>query len=174
MPRKEKVEIVNQIADILQKNSIVIATDYRGLTVDQINVLRRQLQAKNVKYQVVKNTLARFAAEKTGKQNLDTLLTGPTALAFSFDSITDPAQALVEYQRSSKSPLDIKGALLDEQILSAEQVIALSRLPSKEVLIAKLLATMQSPIMALLNILNSNMQAFIRVLQARTQQIEGG
>lgn len=173
MPKEEKVQFVDQLAEILKESNIVIATDYRGLTVEQVNLLRRQLRSKNIKYKVVKNTLARFAAVKAGKQNLHSLLVGPTALAFGSGDITDPAKLLLEYKRSLKVEIDIKGGLLNDQALSAEQVIELSKLPSREILIAKMLAGMQSPIASLMGILNAPLQAFMRILQARIQQIEG-
>ena len=173
MPREKKVEIINQLADMLSKSSIVIATNYRGLSVGQMNGLRRQLQGMGIQYRVVKNTLARFAAEKAGKQGLSLILDGPTALAFGYGSITEPARALADYLRSSKSTLGIRGGLLDERVLSAEEVLTLSTLPSKEVLISRLLGGMQGPILALLNTLNANMQAFLRALQARIQQMKG-
>jgi len=171
MPREKKVEIINQLAEMFSESSIMIATNYRGLSADQMNVLRRQLKEKGVQYRVVKNTLARFAAEKAGKQSLTLILDGPTALAFGYGSVIEPARALTDYLRSSKSTLAIIGGLLDERVLSVEEVLALAKSPSKEVLISKLLGGMQGPILALLNTLNANMQAFLRILQARIQQL---
>jgi large subunit ribosomal protein L10 len=175
LAKENKVELVGQITEILKECSVVIAADHRGLSVDQMNALRRQLSSKEVKLRVVKNTLARFAAEKAGMEELIPLLIGPTALAFGFgDNIADPAKVLIEYQKATKLDLGIKGGFLDNEMLSKEQVTALSRLPSKEVLIATLLGTLQRPIASLLSIMNGPLQAFSRVLQARASQLEGG
>ncbi|MFC1978630.1 50S ribosomal protein L10 [Chloroflexota bacterium] len=175
MAQEKKVELVDQITEILKECSVIVATDYRGLTVDEMNALRRQLSSKEIKLQVVKNTLARFAAEKAGMEELKPLLIGPTALAFGFsDNIADPAKVLIEYQKATKLDLGIKGGFLDDKMLSKEDVTALSRLPSKEVLIATLLGTLQRPIASLLSIMNGPLQAFSSVLQARASQLEGG
>jgi large subunit ribosomal protein L10 len=175
MPKEKKVELVDHITEIFRECSVIVAADYRGLTVDEMNSLRRQLISKGVKLQVVKNTLARFAAEKAGLEDLKPLLIGPTALAFGFgNNIADPAKVLIEYQKATKLELGIKGGFLDNKMLSKEQVTALSRLPSKEVLIATLLGTLQRPIASLLSVMNGPLQALSRVLQARSQQLEGG
>jgi len=175
MAKEKKVELVDQITDILKECSVIVAADYRGLSVDEMNTLRRQLSSKDVKLRVVKNTLARFAAEKAGMEELKPLLTGPTALAFGFgDNIADPAKVLIEYRKSTKLEIDIKGGFLDNKMLSREQVTTLSKLPAKEVLIATLLGTLQRPIASLLSIMNGPLQALSRVLQARAGQLEGG
>ena len=175
MPKENKVELVDQITEILSECSVIVAADYRGLSVDEMNALRRQFLAKEVKLQVVKNTLARFAADKAGMEELKPLLIGPTALAFGFgDNIADPAKVLIEYQKATKLEIEIKGGFLDNKMLSKEEVTALSKLPSKEVLIATLLGTLQRPIASLLSIMNGPLQAFSRVLQARAEQLEGG
>ncbi|MFC1950888.1 50S ribosomal protein L10 [Chloroflexota bacterium] len=175
MPKEKKVELVDQITEILKECSVIVATDYRGLSVDEMNALRRQLLNKEVKLQVVKNTLARFAAEKAGMEELKPLLVGPTALAFGYgDNIADPAKVLMEYQKATKLEIGIKGGFLDNKMLSKEQVTALSKLPTKEVLIATLLGTLQRPIASLLSIMNGPLQALSRIIQARLMQLEGG
>jgi large subunit ribosomal protein L10 len=175
MAQEKKVELVDQITEILKECSVIVAADYRGLSVDEMNALRRQLLSKEVKLQVVKNTLARFAAEKAGMEELKPLLIGPTALAFGFgDNIADPAKVLIEYQKATKLEIGIKGGFLDNKMLSKEQVTALSKLPTKEVLIATLLGTLQRPVASLLSIMNGPLQALSRVLQARAGQLEGG
>ena len=175
MAKEKKVELVDQITEMLRECSVIVAANYRGLTVDEMNALRRQLTSKEVKLRVVKNTLARFAAEKAGMEDMKPLLIGPTALAFGFgDNIADPAKILIEYQKATKLEIGIKGGFLDNKMLSKEEVTALSRLPSKEVLIATLLGTLQRPIASLLSIMNGPLQALSRVLQARASQLEGG
>ena len=175
MAKEKKVELVDQITEILKECSVIVVADYRGLSVDQMNALRRKLLSKEVKLQVVKNTLARFAAQKAGMEEINPLLIGPTALAFGFgDNIADPAKVLIEYQKATKLEIGIKGGFLDNKMLSKEQVIALSKLPTKEVLIATLLGTLQRPVASLLSIMNGPLQALSRILQARAGQLEGG
>ncbi|MCL0038969.1 50S ribosomal protein L10 [Dehalococcoidia bacterium] len=175
MVRKEKkAELVDLIREKLVRAEIVIATDHRGLTVAEISKLRHKLRQQGVEYRVVKNTLAGFAATAAGKPDLSELLRGPTALAFGYDDVVQPAKALSDYQRSSETTLSIKGGLLAGKLLPAEDIIALAKLPPKDELIGKFVGLVQSPVSRLLIALNGNLQNLMGVLQARIRQFEGG
>jgi large subunit ribosomal protein L10 len=176
MPSKEKREkksaVIDQIQASMSKSSICILTDYRGMTANEVTALRRKLRESGVEYKVVKNTLARFAAERAGKAELVSLLDGPVALAFGFDDVAKPAKALADYTRAQKTNLQIKGGILGNRILSSNDLQILITLPSREQLLAKVLGGMQSPIVKLLNCLNSPIQGLVGVLQARIKQME--
>ena len=175
MVRKEKKpELVDLIEEKLSRCGIVIATDYRGLTVAEISELRKRLRQQGIEYRVVKNTLARFAADAVGNPNLAELFTGPTALAFGYDDVIQPAKILLDYQRSSETALTIKGGMLAEKLLTAEDIAALAKLPPREALVAKFVGLVQSPIYGLLTILSGNLQSLVGVLQGRIKQLEGG
>ncbi len=174
MPTPKKSELVEEIAERLSRCAIVIATDYRGLSVAEINLLRTRLRERQVEYRVVKNSLAHLAAEKTGKQPLDEFLEGPTALAFGYDNITEAAKVVVEYIRSERNALSVKGGLMDGQSLSADQVVALATLPPKEQLVAQVLQSMKSPMYALHHVLSSQLRSLVTVLSGRLSQLEGG
>jgi large subunit ribosomal protein L10 len=135
--------------------------------------LRNRLRQVGVEYRVVKNTLARFAAEQAGKDGLIGIMEGPTAIAFGYDDIVQPAKALSDYVRTSRTPLTIRGALLDRRVLSAEEVQALSALPAREVLVTNLLGAMQKPIVGLVRVLKANLQGLVVLLQARIQKMGG-
>ena len=107
------------------------------------------------------------------KDELKSLFFGPVAIAFGYGEVTEPARVLDDYIRSSKTTLSIKGGFLADSILTAEEVIVLSKLPSKEVLLGKVLGGMQAPIHALLTCLSAPMRGMVGVLQARIQQLEG-
>ena len=174
MPTERKKENVRLLSDRLERCAVAITTNYRGLSVAQMTELRRTLRQAGVEYRVIKNTLARFAAEQAGKQELMGIVEGPTAIAFGYtDDIVQPAKVLSDYIRTSRTRLTIRGALLDGRVLSAEEVQALSALPSKEVLITNLLGAMQGPIFALVRVLSANLQGLLILLQARIQQLEG-
>ena len=173
MPTERKSEIIHELTTILERCAIAVATDYRGLSVAQMTELRNRLRQVGVEYRVVKNTLARFAAEQAGKDGLIGIMEGPTAIAFGYDDVVQPAKALSDYVRTSRTPLTIRGALLDRRVLSAEEVQALSALPSKEVLVTNLLGAMQGPILALVRVLSANLQGLLVLLQARIHQLEG-
>ena len=174
MPTVKKSEQVQEIAERLSRCVIAIATDYRGLSVTEINLLRSKLREKQIEYRVVKNSLAHLAAEQTGKQPLDEFLPGPTAIAFGYDDITEAAKAVVGYIRSERNELSIKGGLMDGQSLSADQVTALATLPAKEQLIAQALQGMKSPIYAFYYVLTAQLRGLMTVLSGRLSQLEGG
>jgi len=173
MATKRKHQIVDRVSELLAESKFVIATDYRGLTVTQITELRHQLRNIGTEYHIVKNTLAKFAAENTGKQGLSQLLTGPTALAFGHDNMPELAKALLDYIRISKASVSIKGALLDDRLIGIEEVRSLASLPSIDVLRAKLLGVLISPVFSLQNVLSANIRGLHPILHARIKQVGG-
>jgi len=173
MPREEKAQIIDRLQEVFSKCSVGILTDYRGLSVPEITDLRRKLKASGIEYKVVKNTLARFAAERAGKDELAGFFVGPVALALGYGDITEPAKVLADYIGTSKVTLRVKGGFLGDTVLSVEDVMTLSTLPSRELLLARVVGGMQIPVLALLGCLTAPMRGFIGMLQARIQQLEG-
>lgn len=174
MRLEEKKQVVSELANRLERSTIVITTSYRGLSVAEMTELRRRLRQEEIEYRVIKNTLAQFAAEKVGKEGLTSIIEGPTAIAFGYGDIVAPAKALLDYIRATKSELRINGGLMEQRVLTAAEVTTLATLPPKEVLIAKLLSGMQGPISAVVQVLNANITGLLGLLVARTKQLEGG
>lgn len=172
MFREKKAEIINQLKEVITNCSVGVLTDYRGLTASEMTDLRRKLRQAGVEYRVVKNTLARFAVEKAGKTYLTGSFEGPVAIAFGYDSVTEPARVLLDYIQSSKSALSIKGGFLGDRLLTPADITILSKLPTRDILLSQVLAGMQSPIVSLLHCLNSPLRGFMLVLQARIKQLE--
>ena len=170
--KEEKVKAIEGLSEILSGCSIGILTDYRGLTNAEMMALRRRLGKSGVKYLVVKNTMARFAAERVGMADLAGSFEGPVAIAFGYGEITEPPKVLLDYIDSEKSILSVKAGFLTDRLLSAADVKTLSRLPQREVLLAQVIGGMQSPIMALLTCLTAPIRGIIGGLQARIQQLE--
>ncbi len=173
MPREKKVQIIDELQAVIAECSTGVLTDYRGLTTAEITALRRALMKSDIKYRVVKNTLARFAAEKAGKNELVGLFEGPVAIAFGYGDVIEPAKALVEHIRTTKISLRITGGFFGDTVLTAEEVETLAKLPPREILLAQVLGGIQSPIVMLLSCLASPMRGFMGVLQARINQLEG-
>ena len=173
MSREKKAQIIDSLQEAFSKCNISILTDYRGLSAPEINALRRRLGESGIGYKVVKNTLARFAAERAGKDELVSSLEGPVAIAFGYGDITELAKALTDYIRSSKASLSIKGGFLGDRLLTLEDVETLSTLPSREILLARIMGGMRIPIVALVNYLTTPIMGIIGALQARIQQLEG-
>ena len=173
MSREKKAQIIDRLRDAFSECSIGVLTDYRGLSASEITILRRRLGESGVRYRVVKNTLARFAAERAGRADLATSFEGPVAIAFGYGDIVEPARALADYIRTSKSSLAIKGGFLGDRLLTSGDVTALSTLPPREILFARVLGGMQIPISALVSHLATPIRGLMGVLKARIQQLEG-
>ncbi len=173
MPRGKKALIIDNLQEAFSKCSISILTDYRGLTGPEITALRRRLRESGIGYKVVKNTLARLAAERAGKDKLVSLFEGPVAIAFGYGDITGPAKVLADYIRTSRASLSIRGGFSGYRMLTSKDVTSLSELPSREILLANVLGRMQAPLSALVTNLTTPIRELIGVLQARIQQLEG-
>jgi len=174
MPREKKEQIIDELQDVFAKCSIGVLTGYRGLSTAEITDLRRTLRGSGITYRVVKNTLARFAAERAGKSELVNFFEGPVAIAFGYGDIVEPAKILADYIRNSRTSLSIKGGFSGDKVFTHSDVETLATLPPMEILLGKVLAGMQSPIVTLISYLASPMRGFIGVLQARVKQLEGG
>jgi large subunit ribosomal protein L10 len=174
MSREKKTQIIDSLQQLFSQCSIGILTDYRGQSASEMTQLRRRLGELGIEYKVVKNTLARFAAQRAGREELLGFFEGPVAIAFGYGGIIEPAKALADYIETSKASMSIKGGFLPDRLLTAEEVTTLSALPSKEVLLARVVGGVQSPISALVSQLTAPMRGIIAVLQARIPQLEGG
>ena len=173
MSREKKAQIIESLQEVFSSCSVGILTDYRGLSTAEMTSLRRRLGESGIDYKVVKNTLARFAAERAGKDDLLSFFEGPIAIAVGYGNITEPARILADYINTSKVSLGIKGGFLKDRLLTSKDVTVLSTLPSKEILLAKVVGGMQIPLNALLNYLTTPLRGLGMVLQARIQQLEG-
>ena len=173
MSREKKAQIIDRLQDTFSKCSIGIFTDYRGLSTPEITILRRKLRESSVEYKVVKNTLARFAVERAGKGDMASFFEGPVAIAFGYGDIIEPAKILTDYISTSKASLSIKGGFLGDRLLALEDVVTLSILPSREILLAQVLNGMQSPITTLVSCFTTPIRGIMGVLQARIKQLEG-
>jgi len=169
--RPQKEQEVAELQEKLGRVKGAVLTDYRGLNVSQMTRLRRKLREAGVEYQVVKNTLLRLAARQAGMEGLDPYLSGPTAIAFGYQDPVSPARVLSEFAREFKQ-LAIKAGVVEGKIIDREGVRSLAELPSREVLLGRLLGGMKSPLTGLATVLNGPLQGLVRVLQAVREQKE--
>jgi len=170
--KEQKAEQVELLTEKLKKAKVAVLTDYRGLTVSQIQELRGKLRTGNVEYRVVKNTLARRAAEAAGLPALQSELEGPVAIAFGYDDLSLPAKLINEFVRATRLKLDVKGGLVEGRVVSPDQVKQLADLPSRETLLAQLLGTLQSPVGQLLAIMQTPHQQLLGALNAYKNKLE--
>lgn len=172
MARPEKVEQVELITDKLRRAKVAVLTDYRGLTVRQIQDLRGRLRAQDVEYRVVKNTLARRAAAEAGHPDFQDALKGPVAIAFGYADISAPARLLGEFTRQTRLRVEIVGGLVEGRVMGPDQVRQTADLPSREVLIAQLLGTLQSPVSQLVATIQAPVQQLVGLLEAYKDKLE--
>jgi large subunit ribosomal protein L10 len=174
MLRKQKVGVIDDLKQLFARFDAGILTDYRGLTVQEMTGLRRVLRQSGVDYKVVKNTLARLAVQGVGREELAGLFSGPVAIAFSDSDLSGLAKLLAEYIKASKISLAVKGGFLGARLLTPEELKEIATLPPREILLAKVVGGMQSPIYGLVRCLNAPIQGMVGVLQGRIRQLEGG
>ena len=168
-----KQAIVAELKEKLTGAKGAVLVNYRGLTVAQDTKLRRQLREAGVEYRVVKNTMTRIAAQEAGLEGLDVYLEGPTAMAISTTDPVAPAKIITDFVKEHKlQVLEVKAGLVEGNVIDEKGVKALASLPSREVLIAKMLGSMQSPITGLVNVLQGNIRNLVYALDAVRQQKE--
>jgi large subunit ribosomal protein L10 len=170
--KEQKAEQVEVLTEKLRTAKVALLTDYRGLTVTQLQELRGKLRTGDVEYRVVKNTLARRAAEAAGVAALQPDLEGPVAIAFGYDDLSLPSKLINEFVRTTRLKLEVKGGLVEGRVFTPDQVKQLADLPSKATLIAQLLGTMQSPVGQLVGIMQTPVQQLIGVLNAYKTKLE--
>jgi large subunit ribosomal protein L10 len=173
MPTEKKKESIDSLEQSFSKANSGILTDYRGLKTSDVVALRRKLREVGVEYHVVKNTLAKIAAKQAGKEAINNLLEGPVAIAFVKDDISKSAKVLTEHIATSKMAMAIKGGFLGNKSLTPKEVATIATLPSREVLIGRVLGGIQGPLYALLNQVNAPLRGLMLVLQGRIKQLEG-
>jgi large subunit ribosomal protein L10 len=171
MPIDKKIKMVQAIQEELNACSVAVATDFRGLSGTSMAELRGFLRSRGLKYKVVKNTLAhRAAAGTTRAEIFGQLVDGPTGIVFGYGDPTIAAKGLEEFIRTFRSPLIVRNAVMDGNLLMPREVSALASLPTKDVLLASLLGQIQAPIYGLVNVLSAPLRGLITVLQRRVEQ----
>jgi large subunit ribosomal protein L10 len=185
MPTQRKIETVGELAERIERSTLAVATDYLGLSVTEMGVLRRQLREAGIELRVIKNSLFRLAAERAGRPEVAELAEGPTAIAFAYGEIVTPARALADYVRTARNAFALRRAFAEGQALSARDLEEVGRLPSREVLIGQVAGAMQAPVARLsyllsaslvnqaATLLNNSLQQLQGLLGERARQMEG-
>lgn len=163
MATPEKKAAVAAIKEKLAGAKATVFTEFRGLDVHDLAELRVKLRAEGVEYKIVKNTLTKLAAHELEIEDLDPYLEGPTAIAFGYDDEVAPARLLAEYGKAHEA-LKMKCGMLGTEVLDVDRVKALAKVPSKEILVAKLLGSLQSPVASLVRVCNGPMAALVTAL----------
>jgi large subunit ribosomal protein L10 len=166
--REEKARVIEELAEKLRGGTAVLV-DYQGMDVAQSTQLRARSREAGVEFVVAKNTLTRRAADEAGVEDLSEYLVGPTALAFSEDPVAS-AKLMAEFAGQVES-FSLKGGLLEGgRVLDEAGVVALSRLPGREQLLAQVVGGISSPLTGLVNVLNNTVQGLVIALNQVAEQ----
>src|SRR5215831_6230046 len=173
MDKDQKERIVSELTERLRETDTLIVADYRGLTMPQVDALRTELLNHGARFQVVKNTLTRRAAEEAGAEHLLALLEGPTAIAF-LESDGDPAAVAKALRAAARETqvIEVRGGLIQGRAMSADEVETLATLPSIEVLRGQVLGAVTAPLMTILGLFNAPLQNLIGLIDARIEQLQ--
>ncbi len=134
---KQKEEAVNSLAAELKDASLVLLVDYRGINVEDATKLRKEVREANAEYKVIKNNIIKRALNANGENGLDSLLEGPTALITSKEDYLAPAKAIYNFAKNNDF-YKIKGGIIEGKVMTAEEIITIAKLPSRQELLAKL------------------------------------
>ena len=172
MNRTQKTELIESLKEKFQKTAVVIFTDFRGLTVPEMTELRSMFRKANVEYKVVKNTLLKKALQDQPYfKDIEPYLKDMTAIALSYEDPAAPAKVIYDFRKKNEK-LSVKCGILEGKKLSEKEVEQLAKLPGKDELRAKLLATLNAPATEFVRLLQAPLVNFIYLLQARQREME--
>ena len=165
MKRDEKEQLVQILHDELEKSQAVFVTDYMGLTVERITKLRREIKGVGGSYKVVKNTLLRRATQGTPAKGIEQFLVGPTAIAIAKTDAVAVAKALVNFAKDNEK-FEIQAGMLGNRTITAADIQELSKMPPREVLLARMLSSMNAPVSNFVGVLSAIISQLVYVLKA--------
>lgn len=169
--KAKKDEIISELKEKFETSAVSIFADYRGLNVGEATKLRRKLREAGCEFKVAKNTLTGLVVKRQGIEGMESYLEGPVAITFGKDPVA-PAKILVEFIRETKK-MEIKAGILEGKVIDAKGVKALADLPPREVLLAKMLGSMQAPLYGFAGVLQGTIRSFVYTLEAVRRQRAG-
>ena len=172
MPTARKEASVAELKDLVQRASIVVGAEYRGLKVKEITALRRALRDAGVEVRVVKNKLFQIAATQAGIPDAGQVVEGPTMIVFGYGDVVTPSKAIADYAKTARNAFAPKKVYLDGSVVAGSVVAELASLPTREQLIGQLAGAFMSPLQTFVNQINDSMQSFARLVDARAKQLE--
>ena len=171
MPSEKNIKSLDELSESFGKSTIIISTDYSGLSAEDLNDLRRRLKQDSIDYKIAKKTLMSLAAAENAKPSIESILHGPIGLALGYGEPTIPAKIISDYIRTNRSNLNIQGAILGDRILTSDEVDKLATIPPREELLSQLLMQMKAPDTNLVCVLSGPVRGLAIVLQGRISQL---
>jgi len=169
--REAKEQMKQEVAQALKEAELIVVTDYRGLNVDTINSLRGKLREENCSFRVTKNTMNRLACREVGYEELEQFFEGPTALAYANDDPVAAAKIFNDFTKENEN-LVIKGGILSGQLVDPDRIKELGEIPSREVLLSKVVGGFQAPISGFAGVLQGTLRQLVYTVDAVRQQKE--
>ena len=173
MPTQKKVDTVADLKGRLEKATMIVSTEYRGLRVKEMQDLRRKLREGGLEVRVVKNTLVKRAADELGEPDIVRIIEGPTALAIAYGDVIEASKALAAYAQTAPSTFAVRGGYLDGSVLSANDLKELVKIPPRPVLIAQFMGHMQSPLATFIGLLDAPLQELTGLFQSLLGELPG-
>jgi large subunit ribosomal protein L10 len=173
MPTQRKIDTVADLKERLEKATIIVSAEYRGLRVKEMEELRRKLREGGLEVRVVKNTLLKRAADEAGEQEIIRIVEGPTALAIGYGDIIEASKAIAAYAQGAPATFAVRGGYMDGTVLTANDLRDLVRIPPRPVLIAQFMGQMQSPLATFIGLLDSPLQELTGLLQSLLSELPG-
>lgn len=167
--RQQKQDLIKYYGTLIDNSNGIIFTDNPGLKVNDVISLRKKLSEIDAQYHILKNKLFKLAADKKYTDNLD-IVTGTTAAIFAFGEITEAAKILKDFLKGLDKKSEVKGGILENKAITETQVKELANLPTKNELLSKMLAGLNSPVKGFMNVLTGNIRNFIYVLNSIKEQ----
>jgi len=171
VPKPEKVQLVQELKEKLEKATMTVSVSFSGITVAEINQLRHRLRQAGMEYRVVKNTLLRLAAQQAHKEEIVRVVEGPTAVIFTYGDPVETAKVLEENLRGAPAGLVVRGAIMDGTVLGPEALRELAQLPPRSQLLAELLGQLQGPMASLLAVLEWPFTELVSLLEGLLSQL---
>ena len=168
-----KKKVVEALKEKIESASLVILSDYKGTSVKQITDLRKKLHMEESEYKIVKNTLLQRALEAAGIDNLDEHMAGPTAILLGYKDPVGSLKILVDFVKETEKG-SIKAGIFDKAVTDKEALLQIAKLPSREVLLSKVVGGFQAPIYGFVNVLQGTLRKFVYVLNAVKEKKEKG
>lgn len=172
MPTPAKEQTVAELTERMNRMQMLLVADYRGLSVSEMAALRKVVRDKGGEVIVAKNTLTRLAARETGYSQVEEFLKGPTALTFSYDDVPGVAKAIDDYFKAVKKDVKIKGGMVGTSVIGANDLERVSKMPGRQVSIAKVIGGVNAPASRILGAINAVMRNIAYILNTHAQQTE--
>ncbi|MCC7430733.1 50S ribosomal protein L10 [bacterium] len=172
MDKKQKAVIINELKDNFSKSQGICLTDFKKLTVQNTNELRKRFKEQGIVYRVYKNTFAKQVCNENGVKNSGNVFSGETGFAFSFDDPSLPAKIVAKFSKENQDIPAIKACIIDKRIYEKDQISVILSLPTREELIAKMLGSLNAPITNTVSVLNGLLRNLVGVVNAIKEKKE--